>query len=119
MNAPDVLTLVRAARDLTRIGQPVFPCKTSGERAKAPYTRNGLKDATLDLDRIKYWWRQQPDAAIGLPTGIIWDVLDVDIKDTADGRVHLPMLNRLGLLNGCKDVVRTPSGGWHLYFPST
>jgi hypothetical protein len=114
-----VLTLVRAARDLTRTGQPVFPCKTSGERAKAPYTRNGLKDATLDLDRIKYWWRQQPDAAIGLPTGIIWDVLDVDIKDTADGRVHLPMLNRLGLLNGCKDVVRTPSGGWHLYFPST
>jgi hypothetical protein len=119
VSAPSANTLFRAAQDFVREGQPVFPCKTQGDRAKAPYTRNGLKDATCDLTQIKQWWRTRGDAALGIPTGIVWDVLDVDIKDTADGRVHLPMLQRLGLLNGCQKVVRTPSGGWHLYFHTT
>lgn len=116
MSAPSAKTLVRAARDLIREGQPVFPCRTEGERAKRPFTKNGLKDATLDFEQVKTWWRNQPTAAIGIPTGVKWDVLDVDIKESIDGRVHLPYLQRLGLLEGCKRVVRTPSGGWHLYF---
>lgn len=119
MSAPDPNTLYRAAKQLVTAGQPVFPCKTTGPKAKAPYTRNGLNDGTLDVDQIKRWWRARGDAAIGIPTGILWDVLDVDIKKNTDGRVHLPMLQRLGLLNGCKRVVKTPSGGWHLYFKAT
>jgi len=79
-------------------------------------TKNGLHDATLDLEQVKRWWKSHGDAALGIPTGIVWDVLDVDVKREEDGRVHLPYLTRLGLLNGCKHVVRTPSGGWHLYF---
>jgi len=116
VSAPDANTLYRAAKALVRTSQPVFPCRPNGDRAKAPMTKNGLLDATLDLDQIKRWWRARGDSAIGIPTGIVWDVLDVDVKDDRDGRVHLPYLTRLGLLNGCKRVVRTPSGGWHLYF---
>lgn len=116
MTAPDANTLYRATQVLVKQGQPVFPCRSTGEKAKAPMTKNGLHDATLDLNKIKNWWRTHRNAAIGIPTGIVWDVLDVDVKRDEDGRVHLPYLQRLGLLSGCKHVVRTPSRGWHLYF---
>ncbi len=119
MTKPTASALYKAAQRLVREGQPVFPCRPTGPKAKAPLTKNGLHDATDHVPRIKDWWRRYNDAAIGIPTGIVWDVLDVDIKETADGRVHLPYLTSLGLLNGCKRVVHTPSGGWHLYFTST
>ena len=116
MTANDIY---REAQRLIRLGQPVFPCKSSGAKAKAPLTRNGLLDATTDKDQIRDWLKRFPDAALAIPTGIIWDVLDVDEKPTADGRAHLDYLRRVGLLNGCKFVVKTPSGGYHLYFKST
>jgi hypothetical protein len=116
MSAPDANVLFREAQVLIRQGQPVFPCRPSGEKAKAPWTRNGLNDATLDVAQVKAWFKTHRTAVLGIPTGIIWDVLDVDVKDNRDGRIHLSFLQRLGLLNGCKRLVRTPSGGWHLYF---
>lgn len=120
MSAPSASEMYRAARLLARDGQPVFPCKTGLEgnpaKAKAPLTRNGLHDASTDPATIKQWWGKHRGAAIGIPTGIVWDVLDVDVKQDQDGRKHLPYLQTVGLLNGCKSVVRTPSGGWHLYF---
>lgn len=119
MSQPTPNQLYRAAQKLVRDGQPVFPCRPTGAKAKAPMTKNGLKDATLDLAQIKQWWKAKGDSAIGIPTGIIWDVLDVDIKPEADGRRHLSDLRALGLLDGCQRVVRTPSGGWHLYFRAT
>lgn len=119
MSRPSANVLFRAAQKLVREGQPVFPCKSIGEKAKAPFTKNGLHDATLDVEQIKKWWQTRGDAALGIPTGVVYDVLDVDIKDSADGRVHLPELQRLGLLDGCKKIVHTPSGGWHLYFTAT
>lgn len=122
---PSGTDLYKAARTLAKEGQPVFPCYSENEmvngrehRAKAPMTKNGLRDATTDKAQIKRWWTKRPDAAIGIPTGIMWDVLDVDVKHDADGRVHLPRLMRHGLLNGCQRLVKTPSGGWHLYFRS-
>lgn len=113
---PSPNEMYRAAQILAKSGQPVFPCRTQGDKAKRPFTRNGLTDATTDRDQIKAWWSTHRGAAIGLPTGIVWDVLDVDTKGEVDGRKHLPFLNTLGLLDGCKKVIRTPSGGWHLYF---
>jgi hypothetical protein len=113
---PSASALYRAAQGLVKAGQPVFPCRSGGPKVKAPMTKRGLHDATLDLDQIKAWWRAHRTAALGIPTGIVWDVLDVDVKRDVDGRRHLPSLQHLGLLNGCQFVVRTPSGGWHLYF---
>lgn len=125
--APTANDLYRAAQALIKSGQPVFPCRARNEmvtikgteklrKAKTPLTRSGLNDATRDKEQVKAWWRRYGDAAIGIPTGIVYDVLDVDTKGEYDGRVHLPRLTRLGLLNGCQKVVKTPSGGWHLYF---
>lgn len=113
--------LYREAQILAKSGQPVFPCRAvyvdDRHKDKAPLTKNGLLDATTDRDQIKTWWsRYKTKAVIGITTGILWDVLDVDTKGEQDGRKHLPYLTALGLLDGCKKVVRTPSGGWHLYF---
>lgn len=121
MNPPSANTLYRAAQTLIRAGQPVFPCRSTYEnekrKDKAPLIRQGLNAASLDKAQVKAWWSEHREAAIGIPTGILWDVLDVDVKREQDGRVHLPRLQALGLLNGCQRVARTPSGGWHLYFP--
>lgn len=116
MNTPTANDLYAAARDFARAGQPVFPCRSSGDKAKAPLTRHGVLDASTSVPQIKAWWRKHGTASIGIATGVLWDVLDVDVKREQDGRVHLPRLTELGLLNGCQRVVRTPSGGWHLYF---
>lgn len=116
MSAPSANDLYKAAQVLIRQGQPVFPCFSTGERAKRPMIKHGFQSATTDKAQVKAWWKKWGDAAIGIPTGIVYDVLDVDTKEAADGRVHLPRLQRLGLLNGCQMVAKTPSGGWHLYF---
>jgi hypothetical protein len=116
VSRPTANDLYREAQYLMKTGQPVFPCISVGAKAKAPMTKRGLNDATLDREQVRSWWRQHPDASLGIPTGIVWDVLDVDIKDDRDGRKHLPVLAQLGLLDGCQQVVRTPSGGFHLYF---
>lgn len=116
MSAPKPKSLLKAAHKFAAKGQPVFPCRTQGEKAKRPYTKHGVDDASTDPAQILRWWKANPDAAVGLATGVKWDVLDVDTKNGIDGRVHLPYLQRIGLLDGCKRVARTPSGGWHLYF---
>jgi hypothetical protein len=116
---PSPNDLYRAAQVLARSGQPVFPCWSEGDKAKRPHTKNGLYDATTNIPTLKAWWQRYRTASIGIPTGIVWDVLDVDTKNGTDGRVHLPRLTDLGLLNGCRRIVRTPSGGWHLYFPAS
>jgi len=72
----------QAALQYARRGWPVFPCRERDEswtngagksgtyKAKAPYTGKGLNDATTDEARIAAWWRQHPNALIGLPMGV-------------------------------------------------
>ena len=83
------VTPKKAARAYGEIGQPVFPCYSRGERAKSPLTKRGLHDATTASGQIKTWWKRWPEAAIGLPTGVNFDVLDVDVKGETNGAVHL------------------------------
>lgn len=115
----DIPNLGLAAREYAEAGQPVFPCHAIGRRAKAPLTSRGLYDATTDLDEIDWWWRRFPDAAIGLPTGAAGvTVLDVDVKN-GDGFAPFMRLHNCGLLKGAIRMIRTPSGGIHLYFPGS
>jgi hypothetical protein len=60
-----------AAQDI-----PVFPLQARQKRP-LPGSR-GFKDATTDTDQIRAWWDAVPDANIGTPTGISFDVIDVD-----------------------------------------
>jgi len=66
--------LLEAALAYARLGYPVFPCAPGG---KTPITKHGCKDATTDEKQVEAWWRQTPNANIGLgTTGLL--VIDVD-----------------------------------------
>lgn len=73
--------MLDAALDYAGRGWPVHPLRP---RQKVPASPNGCKDATLDPERIKGWWARQPDANLGLATGHLFDVIDIDNWDAAD-----------------------------------
>ncbi|MBR0798949.1 bifunctional DNA primase/polymerase [Bradyrhizobium jicamae] len=90
-------------------GVPVFPCRPD----KKPFVAGGFKAASFDPRQVKEWWRQWPNAMIGLPTGNASGiaVLDIDKKGSVDGFVELPDWQTRSNV-----IVSTPSGGAHLYF---
>jgi putative DNA primase/helicase len=143
----------QAALQYVRRGWPVFPCherdkpwrnaagKEGLNRAKAPYIGNGLKDATRDEQRVKDWWRRNPEAMIGVPLGVNGCfVVDFDPRfaeqyDALTGEILVdqesgePMLREwtLGELKAELEAMmgvelppsltsRTPSGGVHVWF---
>lgn len=58
------------------IGLSVFPLQPG---AKLPYPgSHGFKDATIDAEQIKRWWEVAPQSNIGIATGLLVDVIDVD-----------------------------------------
>jgi hypothetical protein len=66
-----------AARWTAQVLQwPVFPLMP---RAKDPYPgSHGFKDATLDPAHIDWLWQRAPHSNIGVPTGHLFDVIDID-----------------------------------------
>lgn len=74
LSAPEAL--LHAARWYAGQGVAVFPLQP---RDKRPFPGSrGFKDATTDIEQINTWWRDNPNANIGLPTGLLFDVIDVD-----------------------------------------
>ena len=69
--------LLDAALHYARRGWPVHPLKPL---SKVPATKHGCNDATTDDAQIRKWWTENPDYNIGLRTGVLWFVLDVDSK---------------------------------------
>lgn len=110
--------LIEAALDYARTGWRVFPV---APRAKLPLIPkrdggHGCLDATTDPAIIARWWERWPAANIGLATGHVFDVLDVD------GAAGTRSLVRLIDANGCLPsgaAATTGGGGAHLWFRAT
>lgn len=103
----------REAHDLAAEGVAVFPIR-AGE--KRPLTRHGFKDATIDHAVIDRWWTEWPDANLGIPTGITFDVIDID---GAEGMAAMyggadPLIDSLEVLGV---ALTSRDGGRHLYVP--
>ncbi|MGF7161271.1 putative DNA primase/helicase [Rhodoligotrophos appendicifer] len=120
--------LLAAALDYARRGWPVFPCspsQTKGESKQplTPKSSPGKKDgglylATTDEAQVRAWWERFPKALIGMPTGVRAGVFVVDLdprKFSADDMLESLAGFCGGVLPPCP-VVRTQSGGLHLWF---
>jgi len=118
------------AMDYARLGWAVFPCSahtkrpligrdTDSEGNKINGT-GGVKKATRDPHQLKDWWRQWPNAMIGVACGVasgIW-AIDPDAPkspDAPDGKANWAALSRR---YGCPHTHThlTPGGGEHLLF---
>jgi hypothetical protein len=61
-------------------GSAVFPC---WPRSKAPACLHGLYDASSVADQIRRWWSENAAFNIGVPTGVAFDVVDLDSAEAA------------------------------------
>jgi hypothetical protein len=125
MNAQATDTPNRAlALALAAAGVPVFPCLEadgtdgSNKKAKAPYTPNGFKDASTDLEVVKKWWYTWPNAVPGIPTGAASGlaVIDCDIDRTTGETIGEDQVAELELDHPDAVHVRTQSGGLHIAY---
>jgi hypothetical protein len=86
-----------------------------GAVGKHPLTPRGLHDATSDPAQLGRWWRRWPQANIGLVTGEVADVLDID------GPAGRAAVRRFAAdHNLCLEGPLVGTGsGWHLYVAPT
>lgn len=85
---------------------------------KHPYTEHGHKDASKDLEQIQAWWRDYPNANVGIATGRISDIVVVDIDKKNDGLTSLKKLERRYGPMPVTPKVYSGGGGIHFYFKS-
>ena len=106
------------ALNYAKNGIKVFPC--SQQKRPAVKGGDGFKDATADIEQVREWWTQYPDALIGSPNDQ-FVVIDVDVAglcatnkllvDTA-----VSALKEQGIVTSDCLEVTTKSGGTHFYF---
>jgi hypothetical protein len=120
-------SLGTAALDYAARAWPVFPLHTAAptcscgapscERAgKHPRTKNGLKDATTNLDQVHAWWSQFPEANIGIVTGAVSGLAVVDVDANRDGLLRLGELEAKHGTLPETPTAQTGGGGMHLLF---
>lgn len=117
MTAQTKINLLAAALDYAANGWPVVPCleRDRGEKkAKAPYTRHGVDDASTSPEKITRWWSAWPNALIGAAVPATVLVLDIDPRNGGSieelTEVLGPLPDTLTAWSGRGD------GGRHLYF---
>jgi len=84
-----------------------------GSPGKHPRLKHGVLDASTDPTRLRAWWRRWPDANVGVATGTILDVCDVDTNDGLRA-----VLDVLDVVRPAGPLVRT-GNGWHLWFAAS
>jgi len=101
--------LAAAAQWYATHGWPVFPCHPD---TKMPLIKGGFKSASKGQDEIALWWRQWPNAMIGVPTGPEIGAWVLDVDNPAEFEAACAKLDLT--LPGTK---RASSGkGYHYYF---
>ena len=104
--------LLGGALSYARIGWPVFPLKPGG---KTPIVEHWREQASTDENVVRAWWAATPHANIGAPTGLRFDVVDIDAPAGYESWQHL----RAGWLESGASVnllgcTATGGGGRHL-----
>ena len=81
-----------------------------------PEGSHGFLDATTDTERIAAWWRETPDANIGMPTGEASGILVVDCDPRNGGpSTRADLIERFGPTPETAEAI-TGGGGRHFFF---
>jgi hypothetical protein len=120
-------TLADAALWYASIGLHVFPLSAGSKIPRRG--SHGLDDATSGMRQVAQWWHADPTANIGIATGHVVDVLDIDGEAgelslarfiAAAEPEHVDVTTATSkLLRDVVGIVSTPRpGGRHFYFPA-
>jgi Bifunctional DNA primase/polymerase, N-terminal len=91
-------------------------CGRVGKHPLGALVPHGHNEATTNRARVLAWWTRYPLANIGLATGYLFDVLDVD---GPEGAAAVRALAAEHGLVSSGPLVRTGGGGWHFYLAPT
>ncbi|MFY9532267.1 MAG: bifunctional DNA primase/polymerase [Candidatus Acidiferrales bacterium] len=118
-----------AALRAARRGWPVIPLhwpvkggcscrnqKCGNSTAKHPLTAHGLKDATTDEARIRAWWKESPQANIGIATGAGCGIVVLDVDSRHGGPKSLRKLETKHGPLPTGPRVQSGGGGTHYFF---
>ena len=110
--------ILDAAIEYAEAGYAVIPVKRSD---KAPYTPNGLADASKDADTLRQWWQRWPEANVAVVCGHVSGdlfVIDIDIKPEKGKHGDEELLKWQAKYGDFPETVkqRTGSGGQHQFF---
>ena len=95
-------------------GIPIFPLQPYSKR---PFPgSHGFKDATTDIEQVRLWWDCQPGANIGIPTGIMFDVIDTD---TLEAWLQIKTAIATHVIQPIGIVVTARTIGRHIYIEPT
>lgn len=103
---------------------PIYECRATGTQCacgnrkctspgKHPRVKNGVKDATVDQIAIRAWWRQWPEANVGVATGAGLMVVDIDPRHGGDDTIDA-LRAELGAWGDTVEAL-TGGGGRHIY----
>lgn len=132
MNAdrPTFELMGRVAESYARLGLRVIPlhhptqrgCSCSnascGNVGKHPRTRGGVRDATTSIETIRAWWFSHPYSNIGIATGHLVDVIDIDSQGAQQAVADLQAAQRLPSILAMSATGR-PGGGTHLFIAAS
>jgi putative DNA primase/helicase len=103
----------RAALTYAKRGWYVIPLQ---ERKKEPLTAHAYRDATLDEQIIRQWWKKWPGANIGIAVGRKYGLVVVDV-DGPSGRDELARLEAgFGALTPTREATSGRPHRRHLYY---
>ncbi len=91
-------------------------CGQIGKHPLGQLVPHGLKEATCNRARVLAWWSRYPKANIGLATGQLFDVLDLDGPDGVAALQAFAHQHNLALpASGPVTRSGRPEAGWHYY----
>lgn len=99
-------------------GLRVFPLQPG---RKIPFKgSNGCHDASSNRDVVNGWWESTPDANIGIATGHLVDVVDIDgVAGQQSRAAHWDDIFSAIDVDAVAKVLSPRPGGMHLYVPCT